>query len=154
MRRFLFYAGAGAVGTAVHYTTLLCLTGFSPQPRSVTWVVSATTLGAVLGAGANYLLNYHYVFADIRRRRTLPRFAAVTVVGLVLNAAVVAQLSIFTIPLLAAQFTATAAVLASGFLLNRYWRGRNFTVLDGAFPRRRRPDGPASSPREPGARDR
>ncbi len=125
MRRFFFYAGTGAIGTVVHYATLLFLTEFSPPLPSVGWIVSATTLGAVLGAGTNYLLNYHCVFSGApRHRHTLPRFAAVAVVGLVVNAVIVARLSALSVPLLTAQFTATAVVLAVGFFLNRSWTFR------------------------------
>ena len=122
MRKFLLYAGAGASGTLVHYATLLLLTGLPSHPLSVAWVVFATTVGAVLGAGANYALNRRLVFVSSRPHfQTMPRFAAVACCGLLVNAAVVAALTATRSPLLVAQLSATAAVLVLGFLLNRRW---------------------------------
>lgn len=121
MRIFILYAGAGLLGTAVHYTVFLLLAGDSPDPGTPGRIVWASTTGAVLGAGTNYLLNRR-VFASARpHAAALPRFAVVAGCGLAINAAVLAALVALGAAALAAQLAATAAVLGSGFVLNRYW---------------------------------
>ena len=115
-RSFHRYAGAGALGTALHYLVLLGWLWVAP-----TAAVAATTAGALLGAGANYWLNHRYSFASRRAHRTAaPRFAVVAAAGVLLNGLVVAAL-VPSIPVLPAQLSATGAVLLSGFVLNRYW---------------------------------
>ena len=116
--RFLRYAGAGAVGTAVHYSTLIALV----QAGIATPVVGST-LGATGGALVNYALNHRYTFGSRRAHvQALPRFAAVAAAGIVLNAAVLAALlAVFSSHYLLAQVVATLAVLAFGFVANRRW---------------------------------
>jgi putative flippase GtrA len=116
--QFLRYAGAGAVGTAVHYSTLVALV----QAGLATPVVGST-LGATGGALVNYALNHRYTFASRRAHaQALPRFAAVALAGIALNAAVLAaMLTLLSAHYLVAQVVATLAVLAFGFLANRRW---------------------------------
>lgn len=122
MAAFLLYAGAGATGTLVHYAVLLVLAGQFPQATSPLWITAFSTLGAVFGAGSNYLLNRRWTFpVNYPHRRTAPRFAAVAGLGLTINAAIVAVLTVMHIPPAPAQLTATATVLGAGYLLNRGW---------------------------------
>jgi putative flippase GtrA len=122
MATFLRYAGAGATGTLVQYATLLALAGQFPQATSPLWITAFSTLGAVIGAGTNYLLNWRWTFpVKHPHRRTAPRFAAVAGLGVSINAAIVAVLTAMHIPLAPAQLTATATVLGTGYLLNREW---------------------------------
>lgn len=124
MDRFRAYAGAGAVGTAVHYSVLLVLTELASASgtASPASAVYASSAGAVLGAATNYLLNHRFVFASVHRhRRAAPRFLAVAVLGVLVNAAVVGVLTSVRVPVLPAQLVATAAVLAGGYLCNRHW---------------------------------
>ena len=73
--QFVRYAGAGAVGTLCHYLVLVLLAEvFRVTPPA------ASVAGALMGAGVNYLLNYHFTFASkLVHRITLPRFLAVAV---------------------------------------------------------------------------
>jgi putative flippase GtrA len=116
--QFLRYAGAGAIGTAAHYAVLVSLV-----QAAQAGVVAASTAGAVVGAGVNYALNHRFTFAsDEAHRRALPRFAAVAVAGIALNALVVAGMLTLVGPYyLAAQVVATLVVLAAGYLANRAW---------------------------------
>jgi len=50
MRDFASYACAGAVGTALHYTVFLLVTGAFSGAPSTSVAVWASTLGATLGA--------------------------------------------------------------------------------------------------------
>ena len=116
-RQFLRYATAGAVGTLVQYATLVLLV----QTQSAGAVV-ASTLGAIAGALVNYTLNHRFTFASRRPHgQALPRFAAVAVAGIALNALVVAMLVNAGAHYLVAQVAATAAVLLAGYLANRAW---------------------------------
>ncbi|MFA5940893.1 MAG: GtrA family protein [Sinimarinibacterium sp.] len=122
MDRFRAYAGAGAVGTAVHYAVLLLLSEMASGTQSPTWAVYASSVGAVLGAATNYFLNHRFVFASAHRhRRTAPRFVAVAMLGVLINGAVVGVLTSVRVPILPAQLVATATVLAGGYLFNRHW---------------------------------
>ncbi|MFO1325475.1 MAG: GtrA family protein [Burkholderiales bacterium] len=117
-RQFLRYAGTGAVGTAAHYATLFALV----QPR---WAepVAASTAGFVAGALVNYGLNHRYTFASQRaHRHALPRFAAVALLGLFVNAAVLALVLAVAGPhYMIAQVVATGVVLVVGYQANRLW---------------------------------
>jgi putative flippase GtrA len=116
--KFVRYAGAGAVGTAVHYSTLIALV----QTGIATPLVGST-LGATVGALVNYALNHRYTFASRRAHaHALPRFAVVAAAGIVVNAVVLAALiAVFSAHYLIAQVVATLAVLVFGFLANRQW---------------------------------
>ncbi len=122
MQSLFLYAGVGVIGTAIHYTTLLTLVSLPTWGDSRQGVLWATTIGAVLGAGANYALNQRCVFPGAHRhRQALPRFAVVAGVGLIINAAAVAALTSLHVPLLLAQPGATALALGCGYTLNRFW---------------------------------
>ncbi|RME64725.1 MAG: GtrA family protein [Alphaproteobacteria bacterium] len=116
--RFGKFAGVGAVATLVHYALLVAcveLAAWNP--------VSASVAGYIAGALVNYLVNFYLTFAGrTRHGRAALRFCAVVLVGLALNAALMAVLT----PLLApyyvlAQIITTGGVLASNFILNDIW---------------------------------
>lgn len=116
--QFLRYAGAGAIGTAFHYSVLIALVQLARLDAVV-----ASTAGAVAGALVNYVLNHRFTFASEKpHTRALPRFALVAAGGVALNAAVMATVLYLAGPhYLVAQVAATGAVLAAGFLANRAW---------------------------------
>jgi putative flippase GtrA len=116
--QFLRYAGAGAVGTALHYAVLIGLVQLAHFDAVV-----ASTAGAIAGALVNYALNHRYTFASERPHgHALPRFALVAVAGIALNALVMAAVLAFAGPhYLVAQVIATGTVLGAGYLANRAW---------------------------------
>jgi putative flippase GtrA len=117
MRRFLRYAAAGALGTCAHYAVFLTALALAPAA-----VVAGSTAGAVVGAGANYWLNYRYSFASRRpHRQAVARFALVAGAGLTLNALLMGALTTAAVAAIPAQLVATAIVLVTGYLLNRHW---------------------------------
>ena len=116
--QFLGYALVGVIGTVVQYVVLLVgvnLAGSTP--------LTASSLGAVLGAIANYLLNYRFTFrASKPHPATMTRFFAVALMGFAINgAAIELVIRIFAFHYLIAQIAATAAVLLLGFAANRCW---------------------------------
>ena len=115
--QFFRYAGAGAVGTALHYAVLIGLVQLVRLDAIV-----ASTAGAIVGAFVNYALNHRYTFAsEESHRRALPRFALIAAAGIALNAFVMATLAVAGPHYLIAQVAATGAVLAAGYLANRAW---------------------------------
>ena len=118
LAQFIRYGGAGAIGTAAHFATLAALVQFAGAGPVV-----ASTIGAVVGAVINYALNYRFTFASRRAHHiALPRFGAISVAGIVLNAAVLSVVLEFVQPhYLVAQVVAPGTVLIVGFLANRKW---------------------------------
>jgi putative flippase GtrA len=118
MTQFLRYALAGGVGTALHYATLVALVQLAQVPA-----VGASTAGAIIGAFVNYALNHRFTFASGRAHGTaLPRFAAVALAGIAINAIVMAALlALLGAHYLAAQVVATGVVLVAGYFANRAW---------------------------------
>jgi putative flippase GtrA len=115
--QFARYGLAGAVGTALHYAALVGLVQFAQFPA-----VAASTAGAVAGAVVNYALNHRWTFASPQgHTRALPRFAAVALAGIALNAVVMAMLIGSGAHYLAAQVVATGLVLVAGYFANRAW---------------------------------
>jgi putative flippase GtrA len=116
--QFLRYALVGAVGTAVQYAILVSLvrTGLAPA-------IAASTVGAVAGALVNYYLNSRWTFGSTRaHEQALPRFAAIALAGIGLNAIVMGGMFTFLgVNYLLAQFVATGVVLVTGFIANRAW---------------------------------
>jgi putative flippase GtrA len=115
--QFLRFAGAGAVGTACHYATL------------VLWVevlggavVPGALAGFCVGALVNYLIARRFVFRSERpHAAALPRFALVAASGAAINTGIVALLNGAGAHYLAAQVVATVVVLGWNFAVNRAW---------------------------------
>ena len=116
--QFLRYAGAGAMGTTLHYAVLIGLVQLARFDA-----VIASTAGAIVGAFVNYAINHRYTFASDRSHgHALPRFALVAAIGIALNALVMAAVLAVAGPhYLVAQVIATGTVLAAGYLANRAW---------------------------------
>ena len=118
MTQFLRYALAGGVGTALHYATLVALVQLAQAPAG-----GASTAGAIIGAFVNYALNHRFTFASGRAHGTaLPRFAAVALAGVAINAMVMAvMLVLIGAHYLVAQVVATGVLLVAGYFANRAW---------------------------------
>jgi putative flippase GtrA len=121
--QFGVFAVVGAVSTACHFATLWTL----HQPLGVNLIV-ATTMGYLVGAVINYLLNRNITFSTARtaHEAAVPRFATVVLAGMALNAGIMAVLE-RTAPgvnFLLRQCVATGIVLVFNFVLNRLWTFR------------------------------
>ena len=118
---FLRYAGAGALGTVLHYmalTLLVELAGIRPS--------FGTVAGAFVGALTNYLLNYHLTFnSTSKHSATFPRFTIVATLGALTNGLLMWVLAEkIGMHYIVSQVFCTIAVLVIGFVLNKNWTFR------------------------------
>ncbi|MEO9136010.1 MAG: GtrA family protein [Casimicrobiaceae bacterium] len=116
--QFFRYAGAGAIGTAAHFTVLVALVQLGGANA-----IAASTAGAAVGAVVNYAINHRFTFSSRKSHvLALPRFLAVALAGLALNAIVLAAMLAATdVNYVVAQLVATGAVLGITYLSNRAW---------------------------------
>lgn len=116
-RQFLAFTAVGAVGTGVHYVTLIAGVSAGVDP------VVASGFGWAFGAVANYLLNYHLTFRSrLAHRRSMPRFALVSGTGLLLNTLLmIVGIDWLALHYLVAQVIATGTTLCWNFALSRIW---------------------------------
>jgi len=116
--QFLLFAGVGAIGTLGHYTTLIVLVQF--------WAVDpvfASSLGFVVGAIINYILNYHFTFqSDKRHAEALTKFLIVATIGAGINGFIMyIGVENTNINYLVVQIFATGVVLLWNFIVNKLW---------------------------------
>lgn len=116
--QFIRFAGIGGVCTALQYLILVLLVTFLHVHP-----VLASTAGYLLSALLNYQLNRIYTFqSEAAHLHAFPRFFAIALVGLLLNAAVLGfMVSILSLHYMFGQIIATAVTLVWNFLANRTW---------------------------------
>ncbi|WP_277962479.1 GtrA family protein [Pseudomonas sp. RIT-To-2] len=118
---FLKFAGAGLIGTGVHYITLISLVqiaGAGPVTGSLT--------GAIAGAIINYLLAYHYVFAsDKKHSETASKYGVIATGAIILNTACMyAFVHWLSLNYLASQVLTSALSLGYSYAANSVWTFR------------------------------
>ncbi len=117
-QQFFIFAGIGAIGTIGHYATLIMLVHVLD-----TGPVIATTIGFIIGALINYVLNYRVTFnSNKEHRETLTKFFSVAGLSAAINAAIMtAGISMFGVHYLIIQVIATCILLVLNFIINKYW---------------------------------
>jgi putative flippase GtrA len=117
-QQFFLFAGMGAIGTVGHYAVLIFLVHLIQADP-----VFATSIGFVVGAVINYVLNYRITFnSDKRHREALTKFLIVACLGGIINAAIMtAGMMLFDMYYLVIQVIATCIVLLLNFIANKYW---------------------------------
>ena len=117
----------GAAATMIHYAVLhlMVVAGLAGP-------VSSSTIGYVLSALFNYWANHKITFrSDQAHQVALPRFSVVALVGLALNAGLMAiGTRILGLHYLLAQLIATCMVLVFNFVASRYWTFARNRPLD------------------------
>jgi putative flippase GtrA len=117
LRRFLLFAGAGALGTCVHYATLITLVEAAGLKAQI-----AAAAGATVGAVINYVLNYKLTFRSTDSHAvTAPRFAVVAAGGLFLSWLIVLLSQRLGVHYVLGQIVATALTFLFGFFVNYLW---------------------------------
>ncbi len=117
-KQFITFAGAGAIGTAVHYMTLISLVeAINVNP------VYATTLGFFVGALINYVLNYIYTFQSNKPHvEAVTKFLTVAAIGAVVNSSIMfLGQAVLQFNYILVQIIATGIVLLQNFSLNKWW---------------------------------
>ena len=119
--RFACFTGVGFVGTLVHYLVLIILV-MTFDVRAVI----GSTVGLIMGALINYILNHHFTFRSNKSHpETLVKFLMVASVGLVLNAFIMlVATEILGLHYLLSQIAATGLVLVWNFTGNSLWTFR------------------------------
>lgn len=115
--RFARFAVVGGLATAIQYVLLILLVrvcGMAPTP--------ASSIGFVLSAGVNYLLNYRFTFQSNRPHGPAAgKFALLASAGLLINAVIMRLMIGLGTHYLIAQACATAVVLFWNFIGNSRW---------------------------------
>lgn len=117
-QQFFIFAGVGAIGTTGHYAVLILLVQILH-----TGPVIATSIGFIIGALINYILNYRITFnSNKQHHEALTKFFTVALLGAVLNGSMMSLgINIFNLHYLIAQVLATCIVLVLNFVANKYW---------------------------------
>ena len=117
LSRFVRFAVVGGIATAIQYAILILLVrgfGMAPTP--------ASSIGFVLSAVVNYLLNYRFTFQSNRPHApAAAKFALLAGAGLLINAAIMHLMVAAGVHYLLAQVCATAVVLFWNFIGNTLW---------------------------------
>ncbi|MCP3709194.1 GtrA family protein [Paraburkholderia sp. CNPSo 3274] len=118
VRRFVVYAGVGAIGTVTQYAILIAMvrSGYASPALS-------SMVGASFGAIVNYGLNRQITFrSKSNPLSTAPKFAIIALLGVLTNGLC---MKFFVTGLglnyLIAQLVTTALVLGLTYLLNSAW---------------------------------
>jgi putative flippase GtrA len=116
--RFLVSGGTAAL---VHWLVLWVGVSLAGWEGTI-----STTFGFIVAATISYLLNYFWTFrSDATHLYALPRFLAVAVTGLLLNAGIFASIYYgLAVHYMLAQLVATGTVLFWNFFLQRAWSFR------------------------------
>jgi len=121
LKKFIGFAGVGAIATGIQYLILILLTelgGISP--------VYASATGYAISAVLNYLMKYHLVFAsDQKHRHAAPKYLLISGIGFTLNTGLM-HLGTVVLGLyyLLVQLVATGLVLLWNFFANAIWTFR------------------------------
>ena len=116
--QFLRFATVGGIATAIHYLILVALV--QGVNMNAVW---ASTIGFIISAVCNYLLNYRFTFrSNVEHRRAVIKFFVVAGVGLMLNSlTMLITTEYMGLHYLLAQVLATGLVLLWNFTGNRLW---------------------------------
>jgi putative flippase GtrA len=116
--QFLRFTLVGTAATVTTYAVLI----FGVEGLHIN-AVGASVAGYILGIAVNYILNYRYTFgSDQHHHVVIPKFLAVMVVGMFMNAAVMfAGINWLGWHYMLAQLAAVAVVLMLSFTANRLW---------------------------------
>ncbi|MBO9599992.1 MAG: GtrA family protein [Cohnella sp.] len=117
---FAKYAVVGAIGTLLHFASLIFLVEAARLPA-----VPSSAIGFLLVVVVSYYLNRHWTFASTAASPGLGSFAryvAVSTSGLVLNTAIMyAVVDVLGWPYLLGQGAVTVIVPVSNYYFNRTW---------------------------------
>jgi putative flippase GtrA len=124
--RFTRFATVGAVASAVQYLILYGLVQYMLVDPTL-----ASSIGFVVSAYGNYILNYHYTFRSRGRHGpAMTKFILLASAGLFLNSTSMRVLTSQGLYYLVAQLCATFIVLLWNFVGNSLWTFRGASYED------------------------
>ncbi|MBN3766800.1 GtrA family protein [Burkholderia sp. Ac-20365] len=117
-RRFVVYAGVGAIGTVTQYAILIALVHSGSTSPAI-----GSMIGATIGAIVNYGLNRRITFrSSSNPLSTAPKFAIVALLGVLANGVCMKFFATgLELNYLLAQLVTTALVLGLTYLFNSVW---------------------------------
>ncbi|MEX3951278.1 GtrA family protein [Paraburkholderia sp. EG287B] len=117
-RRFVVYAGVGAIGTVAQYSILIAMVHSGLASPAV-----SSMAGATVGAIVNYSLNRQITFrSKSNPLSTAPKFAIIALLGVLMNGVCMKFFAtVLGLNYLIAQLITTALVLGLTYLLNSKW---------------------------------
>ena len=118
LRRLAAFGLVGVVGTSAHYLVLVVLVQVAGM-----YPVAATTIGFVVGALVNYVLNRDYTFRSHKAHLDAgPKFFLIAIFTGILNSLIVyAGVNLMGANYLVVQIGATCVVFLANFALNSLW---------------------------------
>jgi len=121
IKRFIGFAGTGAIATGIQYLILIVLRELFGLPA-----VLSSSVGYGIAAIANYLMKYHWVFGSGEHHQVAgPKYAVVSLTGLALNTLFMyLGTEVLSIHYLIAQVISTLLVLIWNFSINSVWTFR------------------------------
>jgi putative flippase GtrA len=117
-RKLLAFGLVGIIGTSAHYLILIILVEILYADPAV-----ATTLGFLVGAAVNYLLNHRYTFKSTKAHLdTGPKFFLIAIITGILNTLLVyTGVHWINLNYIFVQIVATISVFLANFALNNLW---------------------------------
>jgi putative flippase GtrA len=121
LRQFLVYSGVGLLNTAVHFVVFVSLLRGVGVP-----ILVASAIGYAAGVANSYVLNRIWTFAVTTPANALEfgRFALINITSLLLNLAVLKQLTSMGLMPELSQIVAICASLVTNFAGNKWWTFR------------------------------
>jgi putative flippase GtrA len=118
IRRLTTFGLVGLIGTGAHYLALVLLVEMAGM-----YPVTATSVGFVIGALVNYVLNHRYTFRSSKAHLDAgPKFFLIAIATGILNSLLVyAGVSLMGANYLLVQIGATLMVFLANFALNSLW---------------------------------
>ena len=112
------FFGVGIVATTAHYVSMV----FAIEFLHVA-VISASSVGYIVGAIFSYVINYKFTFGSNRSHADASiRFVFGTLLGFMLNAAIVGiGINLLDANYLITQVTATGIVFFINFTISKFW---------------------------------
>ncbi len=132
--KFVRFLIVGGIATLIQYVVLIWTV------ERWHWnAVLASSLGYILSAIANYLLNYYFTFrSDDRHGVAAARFAMVAAAGFALNAVLMELLAVkLHVPYVLSQVLATVGALIWNYWANSKWSFGGQSLRHGGDAQRR-----------------
>ena len=123
LRSLISFVLVGGFATGVHYALMALLIWLVDCP-----LVLASAIGFAVSAVANYILNARLTFrSQESHAKTLPRFIVTSLLGLAINASMLAFLVSLGMHPALAQLLTTLGVMLWNYTINALWTFKNPT---------------------------